>query len=82
MIESKVRRRLPLAAILARETVAEKNVESGESRMARRRNEFLERNNARQLHIESGGMNGAVVFGENIDAIKKDSLDGILPAPK
>src|SRR5262249_60948672 len=56
MIEGEV---VTLAAVLASEAVAEKDVEAGEGWVRRWLHEGLERNHARQLHLERRAVHGA-----------------------
>ena len=79
VIERQFRRRLAMRAVLARKTVAQKNVKPRKGGIPRRRNVFAQRDDARQLHAEGGRMNDAVVFRQNIDALQKNGFDGVLP---
>ena len=79
MVEGEV---LIVAAILADEPVAQEHVESGESGIARRPDIGLERHHARQLHLEGGGADAAVIFGDDIDAVEEHRLHRVLPAPE
>src|SRR5690242_1432478 len=56
MVEGQVRRRRALAAILAAEAIAQEHVEPGEGRPALLWDEFLERDDRRQLHREAGAV--------------------------
>src|SRR4029079_6200607 len=71
-----------LAAVLAREAVAQEDVEPGEGRVGRRFHEGLERNHARQLHLERRAVHRAIVIGDDIHAFEKDCLDRVLPGPQ
>src|SRR6516225_3093077 len=70
------------AAILARKTVAQKNVESCEGRVRGRLYESFQRNHARQLHLEAWAAHCAVVIGDDVHPLEKHRLDGILPGPE
>src|SRR6516225_7008137 len=70
------------AAILARKTVAQKNVESRESRVRGRLYESLKRNHARQLYLEAWAAHCPVVIGDDVHPLEKHRLDGVLPGPK
>ena len=70
------------AAILARETVAQKHVEPREGRVRRRLNEGLERYDARQLHLEARAAHRALVVGDDVHPLEKHRLDSVLPAPE
>ncbi len=82
VIESQVRRWFTAAAILARESIAQKDVEPRKGRKPRRRDVLPQRDHAGQAHFEIGRMNGSLVFGQNIDALEKNRLDRILPGPQ
>ena len=82
MVECEVRRGAMMAAILAAEAVAQKNIEARESGVTRGGDIFLERDNARQFHFETGRMHHTVIFGKNVDAVQKHGLDGVLPGPQ
>ena len=69
------------AAILAFEAVAQKHVEPGERRVARGLHVGLERDHARQLHLEARRMHHPLIFGEDIHPLEEDGLDSVLPAP-
>ena len=71
-----------VVAVLAGKAIAQKHVEAGEGWIERRLDVGLERNNARQLDFETWASNGAIVFGDDVDAIKEHSLDRFLPAPE
>src|SRR5215813_1520227 len=79
MVEGEV---VAVAAILAGEAVAQKHVKPGESRMRRRLYEGLERNNARQLHLERRAVHRAVVIGDDVHAFEENRLDRVLPRPQ
>src|SRR4249920_755190 len=65
MIEGEV---VTVAAILAGEAVARENVKSCECRMSRWLHEGLERDDARQLHLEGWAVHRAVVIGDDVYA--------------
>jgi hypothetical protein len=69
------------AAILAGETVAQKNIEAREGRLPERPDIALERDDARQLHLEARAMHRVIVERDDIHAIEKHRLDGVLPGP-
>ena len=79
MIEGQV---LIVAAVLASEFVAQEHVELGEGGIERGPDVSLERDHARQLHLEGRGADGAIVFGNDIDAVEEDGLHRVLPAPQ
>src|SRR5262245_13629864 len=79
MIEGEI---ITLAAILAGEAVTQKDIEPGKGRVRRRLHKGLERNNARQLHLEGGAVHGAVVIGDDVHAFEEDRLDRVLPTPQ
>src|SRR5262249_44125111 len=68
--------------ILAGELVAQEYVEPRERRMGRRFDEVLERDHARQLHLEARAAHRLLVVGDDVHAIEKHCLDRVLPAPQ
>src|SRR3954471_11268611 len=70
------------AAILAAELVAQEDIEAGEGGLGRGLHEGLERDNARELHLQAGAVHGAVVLGDDVYALEKYRLDGVLPGPQ
>src|SRR5947208_3533691 len=75
VVESQLVRRVGLAAILAAKPVAQKDVEPGESRMARSRHILLQRDDARQLHLQRGAAHADIVVIDDVDAIEEHRLD-------
>ena len=69
-------------AILAREMIAQEQVEPRERRILAGPHIFLERDHARNLHRQRGAMHFAFVIFDNIDAIEEHRLDRGLPGPK
>ncbi len=70
------------AAILAGEAVAQEHVEAGEGRLRRGLHEGLERDHARQLHLEARAVHRAVVLGDDVHPLEEHRLDGVLPRPQ
>src|SRR6266849_3940831 len=62
--------------------VAQENVESREGRTPRRRNVFLERDDAGQPHLEGGAAHDAVVKRDDVDPVEAYRLDRLLPRPQ
>src|SRR5690348_11089923 len=62
MVEGQIMRWEVVAAILADEAVAQEHVEAREGRAPRRRNVFLERDDAGQPHLEGWAAHDAVVM--------------------
>ena len=56
--------------------------EAGEGRVGRRFHIGLERNHARQLHLETGAVHRAVVIGDDVHAFEEHRLDRVLPRPQ
>src|SRR5215467_12738339 len=79
MIEREI---VTIAAILAGESVAQEHVEAGKGRMGRRLHEGLERDHARQLHLERRAMHRAVVIGDDVHALEENRLNRVLPGPQ
>ena len=71
-----------VAAILAGEAVAQEDVEPREGRMGRWLHEGLERDHARQLHLEGRAVHRAVVIGDDVHAFEEHRLDRVLPGPQ
>ena len=69
-------------AILADETIAQEDVEPGESGMRGRLDERLQRHHARKLDLEARAVHRAVVVLDDVDAIEKHRLDRVLPRPE
>ena len=67
------------AAILAGPLVAQKDVKSGEGRPRLGLHVFFQRDDARHFHLEAGGMDDLIVFGDDAHTVKEHSLDGFLP---
>ena len=82
MIKSKFLGREARPTILATEPVSEENIKASKGWPARQLNVFLERNDAWQLHVPIGRVNGPVIFGHYVDAVEKHGLYSILPGPK
>src|SRR5262249_27636490 len=82
MIEGELVRREAAAAVLAAEAVAQKNIEPGEGRPWRFRNELLERDDARQPHFERRAAHYLLVFRDDVDAVEEDGLHRFLPGPE
>src|SRR5262249_24863910 len=70
------------AAILAGEFVAQEYVKPREGGLRRGLYESLERHHARQLHFRAWAANRALVFRDDVYALKEYRLDRILPAPE
>src|SRR5947207_8695698 len=70
------------AAELAGKFVAQEQVEPREGGMRRGLHVGLERHDARQLHLQAGGMHRLVVLRDDVYALEKDRLDGVLPRPQ
>ncbi|MNL39712.1 hypothetical protein D3C87_1620040 [compost metagenome] len=70
------------AAILAFELVAQEHVEPRKGRVTGRLHIGLEADDARQLHREAGRADRMVVFGDDVDTVKEDRLDRVLPGPQ
>ncbi len=68
-------------AILAGETVAQKNVEPREGGMTRWLDIGFQRNDRWQPHFEARTSNRLVVLGHNVHAVEEDSFNRILPGP-
>ncbi len=68
--------------ILATELVPKENIKSRKGWPARQLHIFLKRDDAWQLHVPIGRVNGFVIFRHHIDTVEKYGLDGVLPAPK
>lgn len=66
-------------AILARETISQKHVETGEGRVARRLDVGLQRDNRRKSHFEGRAAHHPIVFGDNVHPVHEDRLGRILP---
>src|SRR6202020_1433439 len=58
-------------AILADETVAQEDVEAGESRVRGRLDEGLQRHDAGQLNLECRAADSAVVMLDDVDAVQE-----------
>jgi hypothetical protein len=71
-----------VAAILALEAVAQEHVEPGEGWVPGRPHVVLERDHARQEHLEAGAPDNPVVARDDVHALEEDRLDGVLPAPE
>src|SRR6266853_1062010 len=82
VIERQIVGREVVAAILADEAVAQEHVESREGRTPRRRNVFLERDDAGQPHLEGGAAHDAVVKRDDVDPVEAYRLDRLLPRPQ
>ena len=66
-------------AVLAGPAVTQEDVKSGKGRAGFRLNIFLQRDNARDFHLETGGPDDRIVFLHDADAVEEHSLDGFLP---
>ena len=72
---------IPLAAILARESIPQKHVEPCKRRMTRRRNIGFQRNNRWQPDFSARATDGLVIKRDNINPIQHHGFDRILPVP-
>src|SRR3990167_1981655 len=79
MVEGQI---LARPAILARETVAQEQVEARERRMLRRLHILAERNDARDRHRPHRRMNLALVIFDDGDAVEEYGLHRSLPGPE
>ena len=79
MIESEVLRG---AAILAGETIAQKQIEAGEGREFGRLHELSQRDHRGQLHRPAWRMHLAFVAGDDVHPFQKHRLDRGLPRPQ
>src|SRR5262245_22828288 len=79
MVEGEI---VALAAVLAQEAVTQEDVETGEGRVLRWLYEGLDRNHARQLHLEGRAVHSAVVIGVDVHTFEEDRLDCVLPGPQ
>ena len=81
MVEGQVVGGEGAAAILAGEAVAQEDVEAGEGRAARCRNELFQRNDTGQPDFETWGSDDPVIVRYDVDPFQKDRLDRFLPGP-
>src|SRR6185437_11082105 len=82
MVEGQVLRRMGMAAILASKAVAQEDVEPRKGRPPRRRDVFLERDDARQPHLETRAADHLFVFGDDVDPFEEHCLHRLLPGPE
>mgnify|MGYP003393704617 CR=1 FL=1 len=82
MIESQIMRIVQRRTILAGKPIAQEDVESRESRETRYRDEFLERDHARQFHLKIRRTHDSVIFRQNADPLHEYGLHRILPMPE
>src|SRR5690606_23695010 len=76
------RQLLGRAAILAAETVAKKKIETREGWLAALADIMLQADDARQAHFKARRADHPVIFRDDVDAIQKDRLQGVLPRPE
>ncbi len=69
-------------AILAREAISQEHVEPREGRIKRWFDVCFERDDGREPHLEARAPDRPVVLGDDVDAIQKDGLHRLLPAPE
>src|SRR5690606_31592620 len=69
-------------AILALETVAKEDVETGKGRVKRRLYVGFQADDTGQAHCEGRRRNRLIIFGDNVYPIEEYSLYGILPRPQ
>ena len=81
VIEGQLVRGVGLAAILAGKAIAQEDVEAGERRVAGGGHVFLQRNDARQLHLQRGAAHADIVMIDDVDAVEEHRLDRVLPGP-
>lgn len=67
------------ATILASPAVAQEYVKSGKGRAGFWLNIFLQRDDARDFHLEAGGPDNRIVFLHDADAVEEHSLYSFLP---
>src|SRR4051794_1266906 len=79
MVEREV---VTVPAILTGKLVAQENVEPREGRMGGWLYEILQRDDARQLHLEARAAHRAFVMRHDIHALEEDGLDRVLPGPE
>jgi len=79
VIEGQVVRGMRPAAILAGEAVAQEDVKPGKGRVARGVDIFLQRDDARQPHLERRAADDRVVMVDDVDPVEEHRLDRILP---
>src|SRR6185437_15205119 len=70
------------AAILANETVAQKNVEPREGGMAGRLYVCLERNDGGKTHLKARASHCPLIMRNDVHPIEENCLDRILPGPE
>ena len=70
------------AAILAFKLVAQEQVKARECRIFRRLHILAQRNDARDLHVDAGAVDMAIIAGDNIHLVKEHGLDRGLPRPQ
>ena len=70
------------AAILAGESIAEKNIKAREGWPAGSFDVCLEGNDGRQPHLERGAANRTLIYGDDIHTLKAYSFDSVLPRPQ
>lgn len=69
-------------AILAGPAVAQENVKPRKGGPRLGLHIFLQRNDAGDLHLKTGGTNNSIVFGYDADTVEEHSLDSFLPRPE
>ena len=71
-----------IPAELAGKPVAQEQVEAGEGGKFAWAHILLQRDHAGDLHVEIGGMDLAVVGGDDVHPVEEDGLDRGLPWPE